>query len=412
MSGEETPLAIVRRLSTQGATGELICAEGDLEVHVYLQQGRVAWATSSEQRLAFGRELVRRCNVDPETLRELVEDCRRNRRPLGETLVQWGLASLEDVRESLRLQIEGALGTLADRRRAPTLFLERSAQYLTYDRNLTFVLDDLLGGAATEGPATPAVCGPRDLLERLLRDVPEIRWGEVLRRGDLVAAHPRTSAPRASTRRLAELAFGDGVDVVAVRSEVGAIVGVAREHETSVWIGIPGEARLGAVFASLAESLPPNRAPREVARGPATSHGHTCSACRPALDDVLERWSDAEAACVFHGEAPALVLRGGMDATSFVAITRARSALLEIDEVGEDVRLDDEHPRLVTSSRSLVLGRASSWLLAAPVPDRSRRVLWLAVSRQASQGLAWALLSATARQIAQADCGPSGAAHG
>jgi hypothetical protein len=389
---EETPIAIVRRLAGAGATGELICAEGELEVHVYLQQGRVAWATSSEARFAFGRELVRRCNVDPETLKELVEDCRRNRRPLGETLVQWGLASLEDVRESLRRQIQGALATLGGRHRAPTLFLERGAQYLTYERELTFELRELVDAEM----AATASLGPRELLDRLLRDVPEIRWGEVRRRGDVIRAHPRAVEPRASTRRLAELAFGDEVDVVAVRSELGAVVGVARDDETSVWIGLPGEARLGAVFASLADALPSGRTAASAARGDATASSDTCERCRPALDDVLARWSDAEAACVLHDErAPALVHRSGLDGASFLAIARARTAMLEV-EAG-DAEL--------ASARSLVLGRAGSWLLASPVPDGSRRVLWLSVSRQASQGLAWALLGATARQIAQSECG-------
>jgi hypothetical protein len=55
--------------------------------------------------------------------------------------------------------------------------------------------------------------------------------------------------------------------------------------------------------------------------------------------------------------------------------------------------------------RTLALGRRGAWSLATPVPDDSGHVLWLAVSHEASQGLAWALLGATARQLSGVGCG-------
>jgi hypothetical protein len=171
LARSEAPLDTLERLTRASATGELICATDDLEVHVYLQEGRVAWATSSAARFAFSRDLIERTGVDPETLKELVEDCRRNRRPLGETLVEWKLASLEDVRSSLRLQVTHALQSLPGHPSTPTLFLERGAGYLTYDRALTFALEEVL---VREAPSP----GPdaRALLRQVLDAVPDARW--------------------------------------------------------------------------------------------------------------------------------------------------------------------------------------------------------------------------------------------
>ena len=47
--------AKLRELVEQGATGELVACAADVEIHVYLQRGRVAWGTCSAQRFAFVR---------------------------------------------------------------------------------------------------------------------------------------------------------------------------------------------------------------------------------------------------------------------------------------------------------------------------------------------------------------------
>jgi hypothetical protein len=391
----ETPIALLRRLSTEKATGELICAVGDLEVHAYLQQGRVAWATSSGARFAFARELLRRCDVDPTTLQELVEDCRRNRRPLGETLVAWSLASFEDVRESLRLQIRDALATLAEREHAPKLFLERGENYLAYDSTLTFTIEELLDGVRA-APARPSE--PPGVLEQLFVDVPEVRWAEVVRDGAVVAAKPKHGSRSRHSAALAAVAFVGDVELAVVRGASATTIGVARTDGTSVWMGLDADVRLGAVFSELGTFVPSPR-PSLVPRSSEVVVDAQCDGCVPILGDVLARWSDADVACVVHVDAPTIVHRKGLDASAFATHARTHAPMLSI---GETERVGAAH--------SIALARGCSWSLATPVPDDSGRVLWLAISREASQGLAWALLSATARQIATVEC--SGGAHG
>ena len=44
------PLTELRELAQRAETGEFICATSALEVHVYLQRGRIAWATMAGSR--------------------------------------------------------------------------------------------------------------------------------------------------------------------------------------------------------------------------------------------------------------------------------------------------------------------------------------------------------------------------
>ena len=56
-----------------GASGELICASSALEVHVYLQLGRIAWATDSRHAFVFTRHLQEHAQVTKEQFREVLE---------------------------------------------------------------------------------------------------------------------------------------------------------------------------------------------------------------------------------------------------------------------------------------------------------------------------------------------------
>lgn len=128
------PVEELYRLARATANGELICAAMQLEIHVFLQAGRIAWATDSRHPFAFASHLQRIARIDPDTLRQVVEECRRERLPLGETLVEWGLASWDGVRTALAHQISLAVSQLATLELAQTLFLERA--FRDYDERL------------------------------------------------------------------------------------------------------------------------------------------------------------------------------------------------------------------------------------------------------------------------------------
>jgi hypothetical protein len=145
-------LAQLADLAARGANGELVCSTAGGEIHVFLQRGRIAWASSTSQRRAFTEHLKRITGVDDELLDAVVVECSRTRRPIGEGLIAWKVATAEQVRASLHHQIRMALASAAREPRAGTLFLER-AHYCRYDSALTFALDDVLPGTADAGVA-------------------------------------------------------------------------------------------------------------------------------------------------------------------------------------------------------------------------------------------------------------------
>jgi hypothetical protein len=135
--------SILERLSAIDIRAyELICVSASIEIHVYLQAGRVAWALDSEHPLAFAGQLQESGGIDPTALREVVASCRRERLPLGETLVAWGLSTWDGVRACLRHQIQLALRALGAVDAAETVFLSRT--YRAYDERLTFDVHELL----------------------------------------------------------------------------------------------------------------------------------------------------------------------------------------------------------------------------------------------------------------------------
>jgi uncharacterized protein DUF4388 len=129
-------------LARAGESGELVCSCPAGEAHVYLQRGRVAWANDCEHVHAFTGHLRQHARLDTATIEAVVADCRATRRPIGETLVARGLASVEQVRAALRHQIGLALHVGSCRGEGKSVFLRRA--YARYDDRFTFGAGDLL----------------------------------------------------------------------------------------------------------------------------------------------------------------------------------------------------------------------------------------------------------------------------
>lgn len=150
------PLQLLNRHVAARATGELVAVGDGLEVHLYLQAGRIAWGTTTSDRFVFRSYLVETFHVDQEALQEALLDGQRTRRPLGETLVAWGMLTPEQVREGLQVQVLAALRALLRCNASQSLFLPRGANYAGYEAGLTFALDELLPRlAATLGAPKP-----------------------------------------------------------------------------------------------------------------------------------------------------------------------------------------------------------------------------------------------------------------
>lgn len=147
--GDGSLLAHLHELARQGATGEFVSTGGAGQAHVYLQSGRIAWASDSTHRHAFTEHLKSHAHIDDEAIEAVVAECRRTNHPIGEALVQWHLATSEQVHAALRHQITLALELAAGNGDAHTAFVERS-QFGKYDASLTYNVSELLGEEANE----------------------------------------------------------------------------------------------------------------------------------------------------------------------------------------------------------------------------------------------------------------------
>lgn len=139
----DAPLEMVRRFLRNEASGEFIAVADNAEVRVYLQRGRLAWAHSSKVRHAFTQYLEDHCKIDHSVILAAVEESRRSGKPIGETLISTGMATLDQVREALKSQISGALDALRQITNARTIFVPRRELYEKYTQ-VTFDFADIV----------------------------------------------------------------------------------------------------------------------------------------------------------------------------------------------------------------------------------------------------------------------------
>jgi len=276
MRTEPLPLDALRSVAERGCTGEFICASPTVEVHVYLQRGRIAWATDSEHPFVFTRQLQKTAQIDPESFRDILDSCRREKRPLGETLVSWGVATWDEVKDALRHQIELALDVLHHGGPAQTLFLDRTEQFAQYESGLTFDLAELLGDrdaahAPSQGSEAPRPSdgsmsipegtrsvGPVSLpsggqhARRLLDAVDGMLWAEHLEGTTVIEAAPEPSERPRFAPEIVERTVLDGAEVVALRAPEGTLAGALLSSSSSLWCRLTPEATVGLAISALA----------------------------------------------------------------------------------------------------------------------------------------------------------------
>lgn len=415
---DHRPLETLSELATGKASGELICASSDVEVHVYFQRGRIAWATDSGHPLAFTKRLLDTARVDIEVFREILESCRREKRPLGETLVTWGVASREQVRAALKHQIDLAMTALFAAGPVQTLFLNRSSQFAAYDASLTFAL-----GEVTGGPIEPEVVtsvSRTTLRERVEEDVAPERvarpglaarlqasvgaeWIEVLDDRRVVESLPlHSSASRLSTM-LIDATIEDGAELVALRNGEGTLGGAALSDGRSIWCMAAVETTIGelvAGLASIANEAPP--ASREIAIDPGELWATTNSAEIEILRDFATRVPELRAAFVTDAAAPGHAFGVGRPSVSVVAASslvtsRTRAVLTNVEY--ERTR---SVPEAVRSPRRMMTQEPDFLLFAEElVVDGIHRVVWILLDRFSSKGLGWGHASALGRRLVE-----------
>lgn len=431
MTRERNALETIGELATRTVTGELICASDSAEVHVYFQRGRIAWATDSARPLAFTRHLLETAQIDVEIFREILESCRREKRPLGETLIAWGVATREEVLLALRHQIDMALALLRDTHPMQTLFLNRSSQFSDYDAELTFSVDELLVARASTPAASPrrpaaAVRAPRDpsavssAAMRLRGSVDGVAWVETLDGTTLLEAVPEPQPTTRLPARLVEQTLLDGAALVALRMSKTTIAGVALGGTSSLWCLATNGVTVGAIVTALeslaAESLE-RRVPstagvvHEAADRSRWSIGDGEPPAMRALTEFLERAPDLHAAFVTtQSGAPYGVGRSATRPEELASlIARRASALADRDVFDESTHADVDADGL--SSRRTMCAERDVCLFAAEIVTEGRsRFVWLVLARSCSKGLGWGYLTSLGREVVRAFRGepPSG----
>ena len=415
---DDRPLDQLRQLATKRVSGEFICATSSFEIHVYIQAGRIAWATDSGHPFAFASHIQERAEIDYEAFRQLVEECRREKLPLGETIVEWGLASWEVVRESLAYQIGQAILLLASVGAAQTVFLERV--YAQYNDLLTFSLEDFLcekspgGDEASRLPSPPQRLVDRaGLAHRLRLTIEGLAWVEVLDGEEILESDPESKASRVSLELLRSTLL-DGADFAALRSALGSIVGLSFfQPRRSLWCRLDADSTFGSVISAISSMVmvADKNADRVTPRRDviAWSLGDS-SACCGEIDSFMHRAEEVLGVVILSRDPAAepVIARGCRDIEPERCLTIARRRATSLMQWRLPVS-DVSNKRLDSIGfylRTMVTSEARLWCFGAEISPETGRTLWLFIDRRNSQGLGWAYLSALTRTIARCETEP------
>jgi hypothetical protein len=411
---DERPLDKLLSLAAKNASGEFVCASAAGEIHVYLQEGRIAWATDSKHPFAFAAHLRDAAGIDAHTFRDVVEECRRERLPLGETLVSLGLTTWEGVRASLAHQIDLAIALLSSAEAGQALFLPRA--YASYDGRLTFGIQDFVDADRERGSAPAPGSGPAPLSERgdlarqLRASVDGLAWVEVLDEDRIVDGDPESDRPRLPSG-LVRTTILDGADFAAIRSAQSSLVGLSLSRPKSVWCRTSAGSTFGAVVSAVLSltgtaERGSDRASMRRDAG-AWSIGESAPGA-PILSSFVDRAHDVLGAILLGGDAHDEPVAGcgssALPVETCVDAARRRRGCLDrtlvpiLDGEGE---LDSIGFYL----RTMVTGEEHLWCFGAELAPPGAETLWLFLDRRSAQGLGWAYLSSLTRALSRAPTG-------
>lgn len=365
--------------------GELIVASETLEAHVFLQDGRIAWAYSNENRGLFLRELQEIAQIDEDTLREVLDECRREKRHVAETLITWGLATEKDVRRALWVQIGATLQSITRTQAPEAIFLRRASE--NYAKELTFTLDEFERERFSSPPSAedPALLEQEAVLQQQLQEsMPKALWGRLLRQGN----HSKSGG---ALNIVAEILAEIGVFECAHRDARGWVLGV-RRPEGYFFCGLRPDALLSKARKTLsAEPMPPGSA-RELHLGalrPAEELPH-----RDSLRAIFDQFAQLAGVCVEQSRELFFKERDGVPATFREDVQRA-SLLLHVGVSDFSIPFQGETKPGILSGIRLVLPEYQ--LFGAAIGEKEQ--IWLALCPTVLEGLGWGLLANTLRTL-------------
>lgn len=204
-------------------SGEIVLRCGDHTGRIHVVGGEIAWAQHSSQRLPLGAILkLGGVQIDPDTVQEVLEECKRERLHFIEVLEAWGLATREQSREGVRWFLVEQLRQMLAVQGATVLFLP---SLLRVTPALTFALEELV---ELPRPSSGVYAAPPTLQES-----PELR-----KKLDEVKQHPGVLGlalwPRGGARE--HLTMGEAPDQEQTQALLGALR-LLGEQEGHVLVG-------------------------------------------------------------------------------------------------------------------------------------------------------------------------------
>ncbi len=133
-----------------GSIGNLILVTGNrsqnpianlsLAGRIYVYRGHVAWAHATCLRGVLTDRLLEE-GIQPDALAQVVQECRRDGKNLGEVLVAWDLLHPERFRDILRLHVRARVQAILAMDQPLAMFVP---QHRSYSGRFTFTLAELL----------------------------------------------------------------------------------------------------------------------------------------------------------------------------------------------------------------------------------------------------------------------------
>lgn len=363
------------------ASGQFIAAAGGVEVHLFLQRGRLAWGHASDRRDVFRGFLQAECRMTAAELGEIIETCRRERTSLREALVRLKVATPEQVRSALREQIASAVAALGELSSAPAVFLPRDAAGREQDSRFTFSLDEV----ATAPPPAPerasqASLGAAQQLATEVRGLlPQLDWVAVLDRAEVGFEDPRGSAGEVLALHQATLA--EGASFVLSRDARSTVIGTRRGDEgLSVWGGFGAGVLLSealAVFPPFSVRCAPG-SERDVPAGEPNRRGPPHGTFDAVARTLLRERMVWGALLQRHdGALGPSVVRAGASLDRITPSLAARAAVLQRRSAGP-----------TSGAPLLAVADPGGWWFGVAVPEGTA---WLLTSASLRLGLGLAL---------------------
>jgi CheY-like chemotaxis protein len=129
--------------------GELLIRDRDISARVYFWRGKIGWAQVSNESGSLVDLISPVSQLDPETVRAVIEECQASGAPLTDVLVEWGVLDRAQLRACLRAWIQRKLDLLRGLSNPTTLFMPGTREGA---EDLSFELDEFLEPAQLRAP--------------------------------------------------------------------------------------------------------------------------------------------------------------------------------------------------------------------------------------------------------------------